>query len=109
MSKILLSSIFTFSVLCFSAFSLQVDRIGSSEPPIYKDDTVYVHVIPHTHDDVGWLKTVDEYYSGSRKKDAQGNVHMILDNVMTELLNDPSKRFTYVETKFFSMWWEEQT
>ena len=23
-----------------------------------------VHMIHHTHDDVGWLKTIDEYFTG---------------------------------------------
>ena len=26
---------------------------------------VTVHLIPHSHDDVGWTKTVDQYFSGS--------------------------------------------
>jgi len=70
---------------------------------------VTVHLISHTHDDVGWLKTVDEYFTGTNNNIAQAEVRMIIDTVITELIDDPNKRFTYVEMKFFSMWWKDQT
>lgn len=73
------------------------------------DDPIFVHLIPHTHDDVGWLKTVDEYYTGSNNDVQLAIVHLILSNTMTELAKDPKRKFTYVEMKFFSMWWETQT
>ena len=56
--------------------------------------------MPHTHDDVGWVRTVDEYFSGS-----QPNVAIILDSVISELQRDPQRTFTFVEMKFFSMWY----
>lgn len=75
----------------------------------YKDDMLYVHLIPHTHDDVGWLKTVDDYFTGANPLDQVADVRAIITTAMAELLKDPTKRFTYVEMKFFSMWWRLQT
>ena len=70
---------------------------------------VTVHMIAHTHDDVGWLKTVDEYFTGTKSKVAKAGVNFILDTMIQSLLDDPTKHFTYVEMKFFSMWWRLQT
>lgn len=29
------------------------------------DGKLNVHLVAHSHDDVGWLKTIDQYYVGS--------------------------------------------
>uniref|UniRef100_A0AAY4F1G4 Alpha-mannosidase n=1 Tax=Denticeps clupeoides TaxID=299321 RepID=A0AAY4F1G4_9TELE len=67
-----------------------------------------VHLVPHTHDDVGWLKTVDQYYYGDRNDIQHAGVQYILDSVVEQLQKDPARRFIYVETGFFYRWWRQQ-
>ncbi|CAE1282832.1 MAN2B1 [Acanthosepion pharaonis] len=74
-----------------------------------KEGMINVHLVPHTHDDVGWLKTVDQYYYGAKNKIQNAGVQYILDSVIQELLKDPSRRFIYVEMAFFWRWWHEQS
>ncbi|XP_058862975.1 lysosomal alpha-mannosidase [Acipenser ruthenus] len=74
-----------------------------------KAGVLNVHLVPHTHDDVGWLKTVDQYYYGARNEIQHAGVQYILDSVVRQLLSDPTKRFIYVEIAFFARWWQQQS
>ena len=62
-------------------------------------------LIPHSHDDVGWLKTVDDYYYGGDQKTQWAGVQYTIDTVVSELINNPSFKFTIVETAFLYRWW----
>ncbi|XP_062548691.1 lysosomal alpha-mannosidase-like isoform X3 [Armigeres subalbatus] len=84
-------------------------KCGFKSCPEIKKDMLNVHLVPHTHDDVGWLKTLDQYYYGSRTSIQKAGVQYILDSVIQSLLKDPSRRFIYVESAFFFKWWTEQT
>ncbi len=86
-------------------------------------------MVSHSHDDVGWLKTVDQYFFGARSDIQYAGVQYIIDSVVEELTLDPEKRwecnkilrqsrvmlffpinrFIQVETGFFYLWWNEQT
>ena len=47
----------------------------------------------HSHDDVGWLKTVDQYFFGSQNDIQHAGVQYIIDTVITELLKDEDRRY----------------
>uniref|UniRef100_A0ACD5UGW4 Uncharacterized protein n=1 Tax=Avena sativa TaxID=4498 RepID=A0ACD5UGW4_AVESA len=68
-----------------------------------------VHVVPHTHDDVGWLKTVDQYYVGSNNSIQAACVQNVLDSLVPALLKDENRKFIYVEQAFFQRWWRQQS
>ncbi|XP_015929798.1 lysosomal alpha-mannosidase isoform X1 [Parasteatoda tepidariorum] len=76
--------------------------------PQGEDDKLNVHLVCHTHNDVGWLKTVDQYFYGANQSIQRAGVQYILDSVVQSLLHDPAKKFIYVETAFFARWWREQ-
>lgn len=67
-----------------------------------------VHVTCHTHDDVGWLKTVDQYFYGANNSIQHAGVQFILDSVIDALVANPYRKFVYVEQAFFQRWWREQ-
>ncbi|XP_076239948.1 lysosomal alpha-mannosidase II [Calliopsis andreniformis] len=67
-----------------------------------------IHLVAHSHDDVGWLKTVDQYYFGSRTRIQSAGVQYILDSVIQALLAKPERKFMYVETSFLWKWWLRQ-
>eukprot|EP00884_Botryococcus_braunii_P017862 jgi/Botrbrau1/475/Bobra.110_2s0112.1 len=68
-----------------------------------------VHIVPHTHDDAGWLKTVDQYFYGSKTPIQLAGVQYILDSVTHYLGHNPDRKFVYGEMAFFARWWEQQT
>ncbi|KAK4798026.1 hypothetical protein SAY86_030352 [Trapa natans] len=68
-----------------------------------------VHLVAHTHDDVGWLKTVDQYYVGSNNSIQGACVQNVLDSMVPALLADKNRKFIYVEQAFFQRWWRDQS
>ncbi|PWA40843.1 alpha-mannosidase [Artemisia annua] len=64
-----------------------------------------VHLVPHSHDDVGWLKTVDQYFVGSNNSIQGACVENVLDSVVMSLVRDPNRKFIFAEMAFFRRWW----
>src|ERR1700722_19870166 len=75
-------------------FNIKLDQGGCdyANCPAIDAKKINVHLIPHSHDDVGWLKTVDQYYFGSARGDNSG-VQYILDSVVKALLDGEDRRF----------------
>jgi len=71
------------------------------------DNELIIHVVCHTHDDPGWLWTLDDYYMGTDH--CKFSVKRILDNMVVSLSNKSDRKFSYVEMSFFTRWYYKQT
>ncbi|KAK0403102.1 hypothetical protein QR680_016716 [Steinernema hermaphroditum] len=82
------------------------DKCSWQNCPAYtqNEDVLNVHLICHTHDDLGWIKTVDQYYWGSKRELVAVGVQYIYNTVIDELEKDPSRRFSLAETGFLWRW-----
>jgi hypothetical protein len=68
-------------------------------------EKITVHLVPHSHDDLGWQETLDKYfYIG---KNNMLGVNMIITTVIDALDSDEKKRFNWSEMKYFQMWWRD--
>ena len=52
-----------------SVTSVSSAGCGYDACPEPKPGHLNVHLVPHTHNDVGWLKTVDQYFYGDKNRD----------------------------------------
>ncbi|XP_068085072.1 lysosomal alpha-mannosidase [Anabrus simplex] len=73
-----------------------------------KGGMLNVHLIPSSHLDLGWLKTVDQYYYGSKSWIHKVGVQYIFQSAVNELRNNPSRRFVIAEVAYLWRWWSEQ-
>ena len=97
--------------ILLTLFVLLLSNLGqaySPWSPTYKNEKITLHLIPHTHDDAGWLATVEEYYTGIGTPFREC-VQCILDSMYQILLTNETRIFNYVEMVFFSQWFYDQT
>ena len=62
-----------------------------------ENTTVFIHLVCHTHDDVGWNLIPEDYY--------KTKVKQILTKVIEALYENLERKFSFAEIFYFEKWW----
>uniref|UniRef100_A0A914CAJ6 Glycoside hydrolase family 38 N-terminal domain-containing protein n=1 Tax=Acrobeloides nanus TaxID=290746 RepID=A0A914CAJ6_9BILA len=73
--------------------------------PKWDHKLMNIHMIPFSHDDMGWLKTTNQYYYyGPSRKKRQISIRDKFPSVIQSLKKDPKRKFSYSEVGFLKRW-----
>ncbi|XP_064621444.1 alpha-mannosidase 2x-like [Lineus longissimus] len=85
--------------LTYQGNALLAMKTNRDDKDIVYKDKLTVILMPHSHNDPGWLQTIGQYYLLQTRP--------ILQNIMAKLEQYPNMTFIWAETVFLSMWWDE--
>jgi alpha-mannosidase II len=64
-----------------------------------QNNKLQVIIVPHSHNDPGWLMTYEQYFESSTKD--------ILDTITNSLSEKPTRKFIWAEMSYLYLWWNQ--